>query len=458
MLLDIVAAAEVWIGLFCLSSAVYLFTIFQKNIDTPEGRSFRYQAGLLFICFILMIIDCVAWYFNGSRMPFARQILLWANTLLYCLDYLMGLLYTCYLASLLKDSRAVRLYRFLSCLLCGTAILYALSNLHFHHLFFIDRAAYYHRGAFFRTHLWFSFPVLVLAALILIFHRKEFRKGQYLFLHLYYLIPAFAVLLSTFWYAGISLPNIGFSLSAFLMFFTLAQARRKAFLARQAHVVEQEEAYAEMRRQMHDLQFRLAMSQVHPHFLYNCLNTIYYLCGKYPRTAQQAIRDFSDYLDYNTKSLTAQTPIPFIDEFRHIKSYLSLENLRFDGELEIEYHIQTTGFYIPSLSVQPLVENACEHGLWKKGGGRLILTTRLDRDHIYILVEDNGDGFNPIAVTGKNGRSHIGIENVRRRIETISGGSLHLLSVEGRGTSVKIILPRSDAVLYGETVKEGGIL
>ena len=459
MLLGIVAAAEVWIGMICLSSFIYILTSFGKSSQLMGHRGIQYQAGLLLTCFSLMAVDCIVWYANGTCTSFARELLLWANTLLYCLDYLMGILYVCFVCTWLKDSRSVRLYRILSCTLCGTAILYALLNLRFHHLFFIDRAAYYHRGALFRSFIWFSYPVTAMHMLILFLHRKELSRNEYLSLNLYIIIPAVTVFLSAFWYIGISLPNIGFSLSAFLMFLILVQTRRRANLEQQARIVEQKEAFAEMQREMHDLQFRLAMSQVHPHFLYNCLNTIYYLCGKHPRTAQQAIRDFSDYLEYNTKSLTARTPITFSEELRHIRSYLSLENLRFDGELEVEYHVSTTGFYIPALSIQPLIENACEHGLWQKpGGGMLSLTTREDASHIYILVEDNGIGFNPNAVTGRRDSPHIGIENVRRRIETISGGSLHFLSVEGRGTSVKIILPKSRAVLYGETDREEGLL
>lgn len=445
MIVGITAAAEIWIGVLCLISAIYSLS-FIKNTDYRADRGRLYQSGLLVTCFFLMTSNCISWYFNGVNTPPARAVLLASNTLLFTLSYVMGIFYTCYVCTWLRNSRSVLIYRPLCCALYGAAMLYSLLNLRYHHLFYIDRASYYHRGARFSSYLWFSAPLALIHLYVLHSHRKDMTRKEYLALILYMLIPMLMVLISSFWFAGISLPNLGFGVTAFLMFMAMDDAQTTTFLKQQEQLIGQREARAELRSEMRSLRVRLVLSQVQPHFLYNCLNTIYYLCGKHPRVAKSAIRNFSDYLEGSMKSLSARSPIPFKEELRHIVTYLSLEKLRFDEDLEISYHIGTTDFLLPALSVQPLVENAVKHGVGRKnGGGTVSLTTREDADFIYILVEDNGAGIDSRPPVYEESHPHIGIENVRRRLRTMSGGFLRILSAPGRGTSAKIVLPRSRA-------------
>lgn len=457
MTVSIIAAAEIWIGVFCLISAIYLLSSIINPGEYLSERGRLYQAFLLLICFILMISDCIAWYFNGTDTPSARTVLLAANTFLFTLSYLLGIFYTCYVCTWLRNSRFLHFYRTLCCALYGAAILYSLLNLRFHHLFYIDRAAYYHRGSFFISFSWFAAPPALIHLYVLHSHRKDLSRKEYLVLVFYLLIPMIMVLVSSFWYTGISLPNLGFGISAFLMFLAMSEAQSRTYLKQQELLILQREALAEMQSEMHSLRIRLVLSQIQPHFLYNALNTIYYLCGRHPALAKTAIHDFSNYLDGSMKSLSAQKPITFMEEFRHIVTYLSLEKLRFDEDLEIRYLIRTTDFRLPALSVQPLVENAVKHGVGRKpGGGTVILSTREDAAHIYIQVDDNGAGFAPGSPVHEDSYSHIGIENVRRRIKAMSGGSLRILSAPGRGTSAKIVLPKSQAASGASLFPEEG--
>ncbi len=450
MIVGIVAAAEIWIGLLCLISAIYSLSILHTTGNYRAEKDRLYQALLLLTCFFLMTSSCVSWYTNGLDTPFFRGVSLTANTLLFTLSYVMGIFYTCYVCSWLTGSRFVHFYRVLNCFLYGSAILYSLLNLRYHHLFYIDRAAYYHRGTHFRSFLWFSVPLALIHLFVLRSCRKDLTRKEYLSLISYLLIPMIMVLISSFWYSGISLPNLGFGVTAFLMFLVMSDAQTTTYLQQQEQLIRQREAQAEMEKEMHSLRVRLVLSQVQPHFLYNCLNTIYYLCGKHPQVAKTAIRNFSDYLDGSTKYLSARNPIPFKEELRHIVTYLSLEKLRFDEDLEVVFHIGTTDFILPALSVQPLVENAVKHGVGRKaGGGTVTLTTREDASCIYILVDDNGAGIGSDIPVCEEGHPHIGIENVRRRISTMSGGCLRILSASGRGTSAKIVLPKSRACPAG---------
>lgn len=183
-------------------------------------------------------------------------------------------------------------------------------------------------------------------------------------------------------------------------------------------------------------------SQIQPHFLYNALDSIYHLCGKDPQRAQQALGEFSDYLRMNLASLDRKTPVSFEAELRHIQTYLMLEKMSSDDELECVYDIQTVAFALPALSVQPLVENAVKHGIGKKaGGGTVTLCTREYDDRFEVTVCDDGVGFDPEEVP-KDGKLHIGIENIRQRLSVMCGGTLQIRSRIGEGTTAVVTIPK----------------
>ena len=182
--------------------------------------------------------------------------------------------------------------------------------------------------------------------------------------------------------------------------------------------------------------------RIEPHFLYNMLNTIYYLCGSDPARAQQAIGDFSDYMRDNMDSFRSNAPVPFSKELESIGRYLDLEKIRFGDELRIVYDIETMDIMVPFLSVRPLIENAVKYGVSKqKGGGTIRLQTRAYADCDEIAVIDDGAGFDPAQVPEDDGRSHTGIETARARIAAVCGGTLDIYSTPGEGTVAVITIP-----------------
>lgn len=191
------------------------------------------------------------------------------------------------------------------------------------------------------------------------------------------------------------------------------------------------------------------ISQIQPHFLYNALNTIKSLIKRDPKKAEKAVIDFSLYLRGNMDSLTQKDPIPFSEELEHVKYYCNIEKLRFQDKLDIYYEIGPDGFYVPTLSVQPIVENAIKHGVTKKPeGGTVTVSTYEDESNFYIKVEDDGKGFDVKLLDGdrNDGRSHIGIANIKQRFADIMGGSVLIESEEGTGTTVTVTLPKDKNV------------
>ena len=201
---------------------------------------------------------------------------------------------------------------------------------------------------------------------------------------------------------------------------------------------------AKLEKELEESRIAIMLSQIKPHFLYNVLNTIYHLYRKEPETAQEAVSSFAEYLRCNMLSIEKSEPIPFTEDYRHVQTYLSLEQIRFRGKLDVIYDVDVTDFKLPPLTVEPLVENAVKHGVTKKrGGGIVTVSTRRTDDGVEITVADTGIGFNPNTYMD-DGKPHVGIRNVRERLQNMVDGTLSIISSEN-GTVAVISIPTKEA-------------
>ena len=197
---------------------------------------------------------------------------------------------------------------------------------------------------------------------------------------------------------------------------------------------------AKLEKELEDSRIAIMLSQIKPHFLYNVLNTIYHLYRKEPETAQAAVSSFAEYLRSNMLSIEKNEPIPFAEEYQHIQTYLSLEQIRFRGKLDVVYDVDVTDFKVPPLTVEPLVENAVKHGVTKKrGGGIVTVSTGRTDEAVQITITDTGVGFDPEHYM-EDGKPHVGIRNVRDRLHNMVGGSLSITSSKS-GTVVVVTIP-----------------
>lgn len=185
-----------------------------------------------------------------------------------------------------------------------------------------------------------------------------------------------------------------------------------------------------------DAEIKLMISQIQPHFIYNSLSSISTLIEIDPVKAQNALDIFTEYLRRNLSSMTETRLISFEEELKHIEAYLSLEKLRFKNRINVIYDIKVTDFSLPSLTIQPIVENACKHGILKKlEGGTIIIKTREDDLRYIIEVIDDGIGFDLNDVTLKE-NNHFGINNIKYRIDKMVNGNMVIESKPGEGTRV----------------------
>ncbi len=206
------------------------------------------------------------------------------------------------------------------------------------------------------------------------------------------------------------------------------------------------------------------LSQIGPHFVLNALTGIGQLCRLDPMKAQEAIMHFSRYFRGNIDSLSGSPLIPFSRELEHVRHYLWLEEMRFEDKLRVCLPNDAPDFMLPPLTLQPLVENAVRHGLSKKeGGGTVSVTVEESADFWHVLIADDGLGFDPasLLVDSRNrpdslnsqyapvrpvrqddGRSHVGIANVRARLAALCNGRLTISSATGQGAKALIEIPK----------------
>jgi len=211
-------------------------------------------------------------------------------------------------------------------------------------------------------------------------------------------------------------------------------------------ILEEQEKIFAMKAQaeveLADSRSLLMLSQIQPHFLFNTLNSIYYLCDKDINEAKDSIDKFATYLRMNVDTLSNKEMVSVKKELEHVEIYLYLEKIRFEERLNYVFEVESTNFMIPPLTIQPLVENAVKHGVIKKReGGTVWVNIREDENNIYIVVKDDGIGFDVNAVAN-DGKTHVGLVNIKHRLESMCHATIDTVSVIGEGTTVTITMPK----------------
>ena len=251
--------------------------------------------------------------------------------------------------------------------------------------------------------------------------------------------PLFCMIITTIWYTA----GIPYTISASTYIFMLMAAYFVFFcdyIESKELLLQQKVELSEQKNRQTELQTSLMLSQIRPHFLYNALTAIRHLCKTAPEEAYKALGDFSDYLRANMNALGGGRMTSFEKELEHVRTYLSLEQMRFGEDLTVEYDIRYRDFELPSLTVQPIVENAVRHGAtMKEDGGKVTIRSEKTEAGAVITVTDNGPGFD-LSVPPSDGKDHIGLKNVRDTLAATGSGELEMESVIGTGTTVTITI------------------
>jgi two-component system LytT family sensor kinase len=188
-------------------------------------------------------------------------------------------------------------------------------------------------------------------------------------------------------------------------------------------------------------------SQINPHFLFNTLTSISSLIRSQPETARMLIVKLSGLLRRLLRS--QEHFVTLREELEAMDEYLDIESIRFGSQLRIDKQIdpETLDVIVPSMMLQPLVENSIKHGLSHKlGEGRITIRSFRDGGHAIVDVIDNGIGI-PSGAAERVKGTGIGLRNVNERLRVIYGANyqLQLDSVPGEGTCARIVIPEMAA-------------
>jgi len=188
-------------------------------------------------------------------------------------------------------------------------------------------------------------------------------------------------------------------------------------------------------------------AQIKPHFLYNALNTIVSFCWTEPEKAGDLLLELSNYLRGSFNFSNMNQFVSIEKELEFVQSYIAIEKARFEEKLSCHYDLNVPlDFMVPTLILQPIVENAVKHGLLPKAEGGIIKISIDPQDEgILITVEDDGVGIPPtkLATLLTENFSHesVGLQNINKRMKRIYGYGIEIVSNLQMGTRVSIQIP-----------------
>lgn len=190
-------------------------------------------------------------------------------------------------------------------------------------------------------------------------------------------------------------------------------------------------------------------AQIHPHFLFNTLNSIAALAEMDTNRMVDLLEAFGNYLRRSFSIANAEPEIPLENELELTRAYIHIEKERFQEKVVVEYDIDDDlDIKVPPLSIQPLVENAVMHGiLGKTEGGTVQIQIKELDDHVQVVIKDNGVGMEQDKIdelldlnyTIEDG---VGVKNTNRRLTQLYGKGLVIESTPGSGTTVHFRIPK----------------
>lgn len=319
----------------------------------------------------------------------------------------------------LRKSRVLRL-------ICALFAVYAVllgTTLFTGFIYYYTPDCVYHRGPWYPLLL--APPILSMVTLFIAVLRRRGRlsRRQFSAFLIYIVLPLVGMLIQLLFYGLYTIVFFTTVAALFLYVFVLTDQVERT--------VRQEKMIAHQRSSILVLQMR-------PHFIYNTLLSIYYLCKQDPEKAQQVVLDFSSYLRQNFTAIAKEDSILFSEELEHARAYLAVEKARYEKKLSVTFDTPHTRFRIPPLTLQPVVENAVKHGLDPSLGPlEITVRTRKTDTGSEITVTDNGPGYTP----ADDDEPHIALTNIRERLELMCGGSLTIRSGDAGGTTVTITVP-----------------
>ncbi|MCR5623786.1 MAG: histidine kinase [Lachnospiraceae bacterium] len=406
-------------GAFLLMMVLGLIaSILVPSLDRWSRKFFISYYFILLLCMIFFTIDEMI-YMNPDLTIIEKIAVFWEYVLLSFPAPMM----TAFLLHLCGENhRHNHFFRISAALWCIYIALNIIAQ--FNTVFYyVSDDNLFHRGPF-HFIIMITYNAINIINLILLINKRKILTRKIFYAFLLYLIPlTIIMIIHTFVYVIVFIA-VGVTISSFIMFIFLLS--------------DQVDKYAAQQREITEQQAKIMVLQMRPHFIYNTMTSIYYLCEQDPKKAQQITLDFTTYLRKNFNAIVSEELITFKEELEHTRAYLAVEQIRFEDKLFVEFDIDEIQFHLPPLTLQPIVENAVKHGMDPEADPLHIqISTKETNTGYEIIVKDDGSGFEPV----NKSEPHITMDNIKQRLQMMCKGTMSVTSHKDEGTEVKITIP-----------------
>ncbi len=409
---------------------IFLVLSVSFTLDTSPADQSTFWFFIMFISvFFGMFTDATSLLFDGKAKYVELNKIF---TFLCCLCAPVSCFsFCCYQYALLeKKNSKIDKYILAMFILCVFNVLLYIANNFFGFVFYIDENGSYVSGKYRMVFLLYP-AISTISSMFVSKHILGFEQKK---TGILLIVAVLLILISNvFTDASYSYTFFVFAVIILLIYGSIQANRGKEIAIKNEMIARQSMDLVKQEQQ-------IMISQINPHFIYNTLSTIECLCETDPQLAVKTVHNFSSYLRTNVDTLTKVETVKFERELEHVGHYVEIEMLRFP-QIEVEYDIQDKDFLIPNLTIQPMVENAIRYGVRMRVEGKIKISSYYQDKTHYVEIEDNGCGFDVNAPKKQDGRGHIGIENVKSRLEKMVNGNLCIISKIDIGTKVIISIP-----------------
>lgn len=379
---------------------------------------------LIIVFLICSIADFGTWYL----LPFSADSVLFEICLIvdYDLFQISIVLMHLYIIAVLEDrisfGKVITYAPLVVCAVLG--VLWATSK--WNGIFYtISDDGYIHSI----YHIWSQIPGIIIALVdlgVIMLNWKKVNTNERIAYLSYVVVSVGADILGVL--CNVAVLYLGFSIVILIMYVQIDVEKDKIISQKEAELVE--------------AQSRLLVSQIKPHFINNCLAVIQVLCRKDPELAAQVVKRFSNFLRSIMDSIDNRELVTFEQEMYIVNNYLYIEKVRFQDKINVEKTIEVEDFLLPSLTIQPIVENAVKYGLRARAKGGTVKIHSYETDKEYCVeISDDGPGFD-ISKVLEDGKKHIGMRNVNERLKCMCNGHIAVESKIETGTNVVIHIPK----------------
>ncbi|MCR4660650.1 MAG: histidine kinase, partial [Clostridia bacterium] len=314
---------------------ILILMIHIVNLLTKKAKRSDEKNLLIFFCFTVFHFATYLTFTHVKSTYTSNAYIIAFYTIFYIMNNIEVLLLFRYMRDYVDlSTKLEKILTIINCTVFAIFIVLDIVNI-FTGIFFTAEEGVYLRSKTMIISQGYQFIMFVIIFLVTAFNKKLNIREKIAFA-LYCFLPLVAIILQNL-FKGYAIAYASIIVSIEVLFF-FVNVQKNVDLAKE------EEKNKEA-------QIKIMLSQIQPHFIYNSLSSISTLITIDPEKAQKALDDFTEYLRRNLSSLTETKLIPFEDELKHIKTYVSLEKMRFGDRVDICYNIQTTDFSVPTLSL-----------------------------------------------------------------------------------------------------------